>query len=212
MNLLDVGAARGADLAAQRRLFDERAQGVDERLLRRGTIGMRMPQPCCAALDHVRLEVRDDRLAERHRLEREDTVPAGVQLVDDDVARRVAVARLVVRQALDDVQVDVQLLARVDDVRGPLLLAVRRRVQTSGRSRSDGGTGVKARRSSRGDDVASAPSGSRRSEDDSASARFERELLGRLAADVGAEVVEELFFGACAGAELEDFGTSVSPK
>ena len=42
----------------------------------------------------------DDGLAQRHRLDREQSVPAGVQLVDDDVRILVAATRLVVVQAL----------------------------------------------------------------------------------------------------------------
>jgi len=38
-------------------------------------------------------------------------VPAGVELVDDDVGPLVALARLVVMQPLDDLQLDVQLAA-----------------------------------------------------------------------------------------------------
>ena len=128
MHLLDVGAARGAELTAEGRVLDERAQRVDERLLRRGHDRDADAVALGARLDDVRLEVRDDRLAERHRLEREDAVPAGVQLVDDDVGARVALARLGVRDALDDLELDRELRAGLDHVRRALLLAVRGRV------------------------------------------------------------------------------------
>ena len=80
-------------------------------------------------LDRLGPQVAQDRLAERHRLEREDPVPAGVQLVDHDVGALVPAARLVVAQALDDVELDVQALARLDDVLGALASAAGRRMQ-----------------------------------------------------------------------------------
>ena len=128
MHLLDVGAALRADLAAERRLLDERPQRVDERV--GGRRHDRQPDAVAlgAALDDVGLQVGDDRLAERHRLEREDAVPAGVQLVDDDVGACVPLAGDVVRHAFDDVELDRQLLAGLDHESRALLLAVRRRV------------------------------------------------------------------------------------
>ena len=50
----------------------------------------------------------DDRLSERHRLDREEPVPARVQLVDDDVGGAVALERLVVVEALDELEVGVE--------------------------------------------------------------------------------------------------------
>ena len=60
------------------------------------TIGTSTPNASSARRTRLVVEERDDRLAERHRLDREDPVPAGVQLVDDDVSAAVALARLVV--------------------------------------------------------------------------------------------------------------------
>ena len=65
-----------------------------------GTSGTSTPKRRLRCSHDLRLEEADDRLAERHRLEREDAVPAGVELVDDDVGARVALARLVVRERL----------------------------------------------------------------------------------------------------------------
>ena len=45
VDLLDVGAARGAELAPSRRLLDQRPQSLDERLGGRGHDGTRMPKP-----------------------------------------------------------------------------------------------------------------------------------------------------------------------
>src|SRR5581483_671851 len=84
VHLLHVGAALGADLAPEGRLLDERAKRVGEGLLRRGNDRDAHPEALGALLDDVLLEVGDDGLAERHRFECEDAVPAGVQLVDDD--------------------------------------------------------------------------------------------------------------------------------
>ena len=56
-------------------------------------------------------------------------MPAGVELVDDDVGPVVALARLVVRKPLDELELDRELRARRDQVLGALARAVRRRVQ-----------------------------------------------------------------------------------
>ncbi len=74
----------------------------------------------------------DDGLAERHALDREQAVPAGVQLVDDDVGVAVAGERLVVAEPFDDPELDVEALARRDDVLGALPAAGRRRVDDHG--------------------------------------------------------------------------------
>ena len=78
-------------------------------------------------------------------------MPAGVQLVDDDVGARVALARHVVRDALDDVELDGQLL-RTPRSRScvPFFSRFDGACTTSGRAASDGGTGVNGRRSSPG--------------------------------------------------------------
>ena len=80
----------------------------------------------------------DDRLPERHRLDREDAIPAGVQLVDHDVGRAVALERLVVVEALDELELGVEALARRDHVLGALPPARRRRVDDQ-RARAVGG-------------------------------------------------------------------------
>ena len=113
---LDVGAARRADAAALLRRLDERAQRVRERLLRRADDRHLDAERLLGARDRLVVEERDHRLAERHRLDREDAVPAGVQLVDDDVGVAVALERLAVVEPFDDLELDVELLARGDDV------------------------------------------------------------------------------------------------
>src|ERR687888_470095 len=92
--------------------------------------------------DCLVVEEREDGLPERHRLDREEAVPAGVQLVDDDVRALVAAAGLVVGQALDDVEVEAELAAGGDDVLRPLTRAARGRVDDA-RAR-----GVRGRRGS----------------------------------------------------------------
>ena len=75
----------------------------------------------------------------------------GVQLVDDDVGPCVALAGLVVADALDDVEVELELLAGLDHVARALLLAVRGGVddERPAGCRS-AGRGVNSRRSSPG--------------------------------------------------------------
>src|SRR5581483_9305856 len=79
MHALDVRPARRADLSPERRLLDQRAQRGGERLPGRGHDRDADAVALGAALDHVLLQVGDDRLAERHRLEREHAVPARVE-------------------------------------------------------------------------------------------------------------------------------------
>ena len=136
----------------------------------------------------------DDRLAERHRLEREDAVPAGVQLVDDDVGPGVALARLLVVDALDDVELDRQLLARLDHEARALLLAVRGGVDDQ-RARAVARRlhGERAQVEARRYDVRPGhpAQGGVGADDLGVRALAVGQLLGRLAADVGAEVVED---------------------
>ncbi len=65
-----------------------------------------------------------DGLAVRHALDREDAVPEVVHLIDHDVRAPEPLDRLVVGDAVHDVEVDRQRLARGDDVARPLLLEV----------------------------------------------------------------------------------------
>ena len=74
------------------------------------------------------MQERDDGLAEREALDREDAVPAGVQLVDDDVGLAVELEGLVVREPFDEPEVGIQPVDRGDDVLGALAAARRRRV------------------------------------------------------------------------------------
>ena len=77
-------------------------------------------------------------------------MPAGVQLVDDDVGARVALARLVVRDALDDVELDGSRAQASITCCVPFFSRLDGACTTSGRALSDGGTGVNGRRSSPG--------------------------------------------------------------
>ena len=85
------------------------------------------------------VQERDDRLPERHALDREEPVPAGVQLVDDDVGLAVALERLVVVQALDEDEVGVEALAGGDHVLGSLAAADEGACRITGRLESVGG-------------------------------------------------------------------------
>ena len=64
------------------------------------------------------MEVRHDGLPEGHALDREEPVPAGVELIDDDVGVAVALEGLVVVKPFDEDEVRVESLARRDDVLG----------------------------------------------------------------------------------------------
>ena len=66
------------------------------------------------------MEEGHDGLPQRHALDREEAVPAGVELVDDDVGLAVALECLVVVEALDEDEVGVEPLACRDDVLGAL--------------------------------------------------------------------------------------------
>ena len=104
------GGADRAALAGGER--DEAAELVHERLLRGGDDRHLHAEGLLGAALRLVVEEGDDRLPHRHRLDREDAVPAGVQLVDDDVGLGEAALRLLVREALDDVEVDVELRGR----------------------------------------------------------------------------------------------------
>ena len=87
------------------------------------------------------VEECEDGLAEREAFDREDPVPPGVELVDHDVGLAVQRERLVVADALDDPQVDVEGFAGRDDVLRPLPPPRRGGVDDDGPFRSRGGTG-----------------------------------------------------------------------
>ncbi len=92
------------------------------------TIGTLDPVGLLGAAHRLVVEERDDRLAERHALDREEAVPAGVELVDDDVRVAVALERLGVMEALDDLEIGVEPLAGSDHEVGALPLPGGRRV------------------------------------------------------------------------------------
>ena len=96
------------------------------------TIGTRVAELPLRPLDGLVVQERHDRLPERHALDREQPVPAGVQLVDDDVGLAIALERLVVVEALDEDEVGVEALAGREHVLGPLAPARRGRVQDHG--------------------------------------------------------------------------------
>ena len=96
------------------------------------TIGHGRAERLLRAPDGLVVEERDHRLAERHALDREQAVPAGVELVDDDVGVPEALERLVVVEPLDDLEVGVEALDRGDHVLGALAAPRRGRVQDDG--------------------------------------------------------------------------------
>ena len=98
------------------RRLDEGAEALDERVGGRVHDRDSGPEGRLGAGDRLVVEEGDDRLPERHALDREDAVPACVQLVDDDVRVAVALERLVVAQALDQDEVGVEASAGGDDV------------------------------------------------------------------------------------------------
>ena len=161
----DPSASRQATSGC-RRLAQRLLRGRDERHLD--------AERLLGARDGLVVEERDDGLAERHRLDREDPVPAGVQLVDHDVGRAVALERLVVVESLDELEVGVQALRRAATT---CSVPLRRRDEgactISGRARSDGGAGSIRREVDPGRDHLRlrAPSGSRRTSRRSGPAR-----------------------------------------
>ena len=151
MHLLDVGARRLADLVP--------ARGADrdellEPLLERpgGRVDDRHGDAVrlLGAPDGLVVQERDDGLPERHALDREEAVPARVELVDDDVRVAVVLERLVVAEP--------SMMRR--STSSPAHAArtwsvpFRRRddgaCTTTGRRRPDGGAGAIARRSTPG--------------------------------------------------------------
>ncbi len=195
VDLLDVAARRSADLLPaggphRQELLEPRAQRLGRRVDDRHGEPVGALRPACRLL----VEERHDGLAERHAFDREQAVPAGVQLVDDDVGVAVALQRLVVMEALDDAELDVELLARSQHMVGPLPAARGRGVDDHGASSA----GRWRRRDriqvdARGDHGCLGHPADRveAADDLGASLLPVRELLGRLAADVRAEVVHD---------------------
>ena len=162
------------------------------------------------------MEEGDDRFAERHRLDREEAVPAGVQLVDDDVGGAVALERLVVLQAFDELEVGVEPLARREHVLGALPAAVRGRVDDQrplavrGRRRLDPRQVDPRRDHLRLGHPADRVVGAH---DLGVRLAAVGELLGSLAADVRAEVVHHrLLPRGAEERELERLGDERQPE
>ena len=156
------------------------------------TIGTRVSELALGARDRFVVEERHDRLAERHALDREEPVPAGVQLVDDDVGLAVALECLVVVEPLDEDEVGVETLARRDDLLRSLASARRRRVEDDRACAVVGGDGSIALTSIPGGIISA--SGTQRiasyEPTTSAPAFFPKaSSVARLPADVRAEVV-----------------------
>ena len=133
-----------------------------------------------------------DRLPERHALDREQAVPAGVELVDDDVRVAVQGERLLVVDALHDAELDVEALARAQHVIRPLPPSRGRRVDdhgppAAGRRRG----GHRGEVDARGDHgrLGHPADGVVAPDDLRAGLLPVGELLRRLTADVRAEVV-----------------------
>ena len=121
MHLLDVGARRPPDLLAplgaeRDELVEALAQRVRRRVHDRHADVVRL----LGAPDGLVVEERDHGLAQGHALDREEPVPPGVQLIDDDVGVAVVLERLPVVQALDDPELDVELRAGGEHVVGAL--------------------------------------------------------------------------------------------
>src|SRR6188472_1302216 len=127
--LLDVRSRLGADPLALGRRGDERLECRAERLLRRSHDGNARVELPLRTRDGLVVQERHDRLAERHALDREQPVPARVQLVDDDVGLAVALERLVVVESLDEEEVCVEARTRLDHVLRSLATARGGRVQ-----------------------------------------------------------------------------------
>ena len=198
-------------------VLDERAEPVGERLGCGVHDRHLRVERELRALDRLVVEEGDDRLAERHALDREQAVPAGVQLVDDDVGVLVEPPRLVVVEALDDLQVDRELLAGGDHVLGALAAAAGRGVERrpGARGRRAGAACTRPGRSRAGRPRRRAPSGSRRR-----SRRSGRRPARAQASSSGGlprmseprKCITDCFRFARKSRNCRDFGTSVSPK
>src|SRR5829696_5727143 len=190
---LDVAPGSGADPAPLLGRRGELRDSFAEGLLRDQDDRHVGAECALGLLDGLGPEVAQNRLAESHRLDREDPVPAGIELVDDEVGAPVPAACLVVAQPFDDVELDVEALARfyqvlgalptpagrgVQDDRARALLRVRRVVLAQVQPGRDYlGVRDPAERVVRADDPGIRAAGV-------------PELVRSLAADVGAEEVE----------------------
>ncbi len=137
----------------------------------------------------------DDRLAEGHAFDGQDPVPVAEHLVDDDVGLFDALERLLVPHAVHHVEVDRELLARVDHVLRALLVEVRGRMDDADTLARDRRDRVIARELDPGrQDLCVVGNEAKRGERaDDARVRLQpvHELLLRALADVGPEEVEE---------------------
>ena len=124
----DVGAAGLPEPLALLERLDEGAELLDEVVLRRAHDRHLDAERLLGLADGILVERGDDRLTEGHPLDREDPVPVAEHLVDDDVRLLVALERVLVANAVDDVEVDRELLAGLDHAVGAFLLEVRRSV------------------------------------------------------------------------------------
>src|SRR5262249_12370760 len=124
VHLFHVRPALLAEPPAQLERLDQRSELLHEIILRRGDDRHLHAEPLLRLSHRVGVEMSHDRLAVRHRLDREYAVPEVVHLVDDDVGALEALDGLVVRDPVHDVEVDRQLLAGLDDEARSFLLEV----------------------------------------------------------------------------------------
>src|SRR5262245_32172608 len=123
VDLLDVRSRLGADPLPLCRRPYEGLERRSQRLLRRADDGNVRAELVFGPGDGLVVQERHDRLAERHALDREQPIPAGIQLVDDGVRFAVALERQVVMKPLDQQEVGVEALAGLDHVLRSLALA-----------------------------------------------------------------------------------------
>src|SRR6188768_907329 len=110
VDLLDVRSRLGADPLPLCRRPDEGLERRTQRLLRRADDGNARVDLVLGPRDGLVVQERHDRLAQCHALDREEPVPAGVQLVDDDVGLAIALEGLVVVEALDEHELRIEAL------------------------------------------------------------------------------------------------------
>ena len=200
MHALDVRARGDAELTPAGGVGHERPQRLSQSLRRGGDDRDARPEGFLGAAYRLVVQEGDDRLPERHRFDREQPVPARVQLVDDDVRGAVALERLVVVEAFDELQIGVEPFHRGDHVLASLPPARRRRVDDQRtlafgrRCRLDRGQVDPGR-----DHLGLRYPADRVVAADDLGVRLlpECELRGRLAADVRAEVVHDRLLPRC---------------